>query len=75
MLTLDMLTPGQSAEVVRVSGADGIAARLREIGFIPGEAVRFLRFAPFGDPLKCMIQGSRIAIRGAEAKRVVVVLK
>jgi ferrous iron transport protein A len=74
-LTLDMLTPGQTADVIKVSGVDGIAVRLREMGFVPGEAVRLLRLAPLGDPLKCMIQGSRIAIRSREAKRVVVSLQ
>ncbi len=69
-ITLDMLVPGQAADVVRVTGADGIAVRLREMGFVPGEAVRLLRLAPLGDPLKCMIQGSRIAIRNREAKRI-----
>ena len=72
-ITLDMLLPGQMADVVRVSGADGIAVRLREMGFVPGEAVRLLRLAPLGDPLKCMIQGSRVAIRNREAKRIEVV--
>jgi ferrous iron transport protein A len=74
-LTLDMLSPGQTADVIKVSGVDGIAVRLREMGFVPGEAVRLLRLAPLGDPLKCMIQGSRIAIRNREAKRVIVSLQ
>lgn len=74
-LTLDMLSPGQTADVIKVSGVDGIAMRLREMGFVPGEAVRLLRLAPLGDPLKCMIQGSRIAIRNREAKRVIVSLQ
>jgi ferrous iron transport protein A len=73
--TLDMLSPGQTADVIKVSGVDGIAVRLREMGFVPGEAVRLLRLAPLGDPLKCMIQGSRIALRSREAKRVVVSLQ
>ena len=70
--TLDMLSPGQVADVVRVAGGDGVAVRLREMGFVPGEAVRLLRLAPLGDPLKCMIQGSRVAIRNREAQRIVV---
>lgn len=74
VLTLDMLRPGQTADVVEVSGGDGIAVRLREMGFVPGEAVRLLRLAPLGDPLKCMIQGSRIALRNREAQRVVVAI-
>ena len=72
MTTLDQLQPGQQGQIVRIDGADGIASRLREMGFIPGEAVKFLRRAPLGDPVKCSIHGSRIAVRNGEARRVFV---
>jgi len=70
MITLDQLRPGQEGEILRVQGCDGIACRLREMGFVPGEAVKFLSAAPLGDPLNCIVQGSRIALRGSEAQRV-----
>ncbi|TWU26229.1 FeoA domain protein [Novipirellula galeiformis] len=70
MTTLDQLKPGQMAQIVRIEGFDGIASRLREMGFVPGQAVQFLRSAPLGDPLKCSVQGSRIAVRCGEARRV-----
>lgn len=70
MITLDRLLPGQRARIVRVDGHDGISCRLREMGFIPGQAVTFVRAAPLGDPLKCSVQGSRIAVRVGEARRV-----
>jgi Fe2+ transport system protein FeoA len=70
--TLDQLQPGQRANIIRISGADGIASRLREMGFVPGELVHFLRPAPLGDPLKCSVHGSRIAVRCGEARRVYV---
>ena len=70
--TLDQLRPGQRASIVRVDGADGIASRLREMGFVPGEQVQFVRSAPLGDPLKCSVHGSRIAVRCGEARRVYV---
>ncbi|HBJ36542.1 MAG TPA: iron transporter [Planctomycetaceae bacterium] len=68
--TLDQLRPGQSGEIARVEGCDGISCRLREMGFVPGEVVRFLTAAPLGDPLNCIIQGSRVALRGREARRI-----
>ncbi len=68
--TLDQLRPGQSGEIARVEGCDGISCRLREMGFVPGEVVRFLNAAPLGDPLNCIIQGSRVALRGREARRI-----
>lgn len=70
MRTLDQLRPGQSGEIARVEGCDGISCRLREMGFVPGEVVRFLCAAPLGDPLNCIIQGSRVALRGREARRI-----
>jgi Fe2+ transport system protein FeoA len=70
--TLDQLKPGQRAEIVKIDGVDGIASRLREMGFVPGEAVQYLRCAPFGGPVKCAIHGARIAVRGGEARRVLV---
>jgi Fe2+ transport system protein FeoA len=56
--------------IVSVSGSDGIALRLRELGLVPGERVEFLRRAPLGDPLKLLVQGCRIAVRAAEARRI-----
>jgi Fe2+ transport system protein FeoA len=70
--TLDQMKPGQRGLIVRIDGVDGIASRLREMGFVPGQPVEFLRYAPLGDPLKCLIQGSRIAVRIGEARRVLI---
>ncbi|WP_197231416.1 FeoA family protein [Novipirellula artificiosorum] len=70
MTTLDQLQPGQFGQIVRIDGFDGIASRLREMGFVPGQPVQFLRTAPLGDPMKCSVQGSRIAVRNGEARRV-----
>ena len=70
MTTLDKLKPGAQGRIVGIEGSDGIAARLREMGFIPGAAVRAMRPAPFGDPLKCLIHGCRIALRSGEARRI-----
>ncbi|QDV65452.1 MULTISPECIES: FeoA family protein [Crateriforma] len=70
MTTLDQLCPGEKATIVRIAGVDGIASRLREMGFVPGQPIQFLRAAPLGDPLKCSVQGSRIALRCGEAQRV-----
>jgi ferrous iron transport protein A len=68
--TLDQLRPGQCGRIIRIDGVDGIASRLREMGFVPGQTVQYLRTAPLGDPVKCSVQGSRIAVRCGEARRV-----
>jgi len=68
------LPPGRSATVAAVhdlQANDAIARRLRELGFVAGEAVRVVTRGPFGgDPLLVQIAGTRFALRRAEAARV-----
>jgi len=70
LTTLDQLRPGQRGNILRIDGFDAVASRLREMGFVPGESVEYLRRAPLGDPVKCSIHGCRVAVRHGEAKRV-----
>lgn len=71
-LTLDRLPRGQSAAVVRVEGADPISRRLRDLGFRTGTPVQVDRVAPLGCPIQYRLHGYRLALRKAEAQRVVV---
>lgn len=70
------LTPDTEALVARVEGVrhdDPIAIRLRDLGFVPGEAVRIVAKGPIGaDPLVVQIGFTRFALRRAEAARVFV---
>ena len=72
MSTLNELVPGQTGQIVDVEGADGIASRLREMGFIKGAVVKAMPRAPFGGPLKCLIQNCRVALRSTEARRIMI---
>ena len=50
---------------------DGIARRLRELGFVAGEAVEMMAAGPFGaEPLLVQVGFTRFALRRAEADRV-----
>ncbi|MDH5834209.1 FeoA family protein [Luteimonas kalidii] len=53
---------------------DVIARRLRELGFVAGEAVEVVSHAPFGgDPILVQVGYTRFALRRIEAARVRVV--
>jgi len=71
---LSDLSKGTAAVVDRVDDAhanDAIAQRLRDLGFVDGEAVRVVACAPLGaDPLLVQIGFTRFALRRAEAARV-----
>jgi ferrous iron transport protein A len=68
------LTPFKSAVIDHVEDAlelDPIAKRLRELGFVQGEAVSLVARGPVGaDPLMIQIGFTRFALRRAEAHRV-----
>ena len=50
---------------------DGIARRLRELGFVAGEPVRVMASGPVGaEPLLIQIGYTRFALRRSEAARV-----
>ena len=58
-------------EVEDAHGADPIARRLRELGFVSGEPVRVVASGPLGgDPLLVQIGFTRFALRRSEAARV-----
>jgi len=43
------------------------AARLMEMGLVPGVVITVLRRAPMGDPLEIAVGGARLALRREEA--------
>ena len=58
-------------EVRETHPGDGIARRLRELGFVPGEEVRVVAHGPLGaEPILVQVGFTRFALRGAEADRV-----
>ena len=72
MTTLADLTPGQSAEVLSVSGNPALVQRLYEMGLLEGERVELVARAPLGDPLEIRFGNSRLSLRRAEAANVAV---
>jgi len=70
------LTDGEVAVIRAVrdlEAQDGVSTRLRELGFVPGEAVQIVAHAPFGrDPIAVRVGYTRFALRRLEASRVLI---
>ncbi|MGO4306485.1 FeoA family protein [Cupriavidus sp. RAF12] len=69
--------PRRTAAVVKsvddATPNDPVARRLRDLGFVPGEAVQIIAFGPFGkDPLVAQVGYTRFALRRSEAARITV---
>lgn len=62
--SLSAWRPGDEGVVIEAGGAPAFAARLREMGFLPGEPVRLLRA---GCPLIVQIGDSRLGLRRRDA--------
>ena len=67
---LSELKPGERGVIESVETSPDIVYKLMEMGLGPGEPIRFIREAPFGDPLVYEIMSYRLAIRKSEADRI-----
>lgn len=66
-ITLDRLTRGQSAIIIRVGGDRVLRRRLLDMGLVHGETVTLTGTAPLGDPLELTIKGYHLSLRKSDA--------
>ncbi|HSB63868.1 MAG TPA: FeoA family protein [Thermoanaerobaculia bacterium] len=71
-VSLDDLVPGASGVLARIDLPEADAARLMEIGFLPGARIEAARSAPGGDPRVFRVDGTEFALRRATARRLLV---
>jgi ferrous iron transport protein A len=69
-MTLNDLRAGERGVIVDIDGHDAVAARLMEMGLLPGETVEMIGAAPMGDPIEYAVYGYRISLRSIESARV-----
>jgi Fe2+ transport system protein FeoA len=69
-VTLDQLALGQSAKVIKLTGAPNVRRRLMEMGITPSAVVEAIRWAPLGDPLDVKVRGYHLSLRREEAAAV-----
>jgi len=73
-MVLSDLPSGSNAiveSVLDTAPGDAVSRRLRDLGFVAGEAIRLLTRGPMGgDPLLVQVGFTRFAMRGGEAARI-----
>jgi DtxR family Mn-dependent transcriptional regulator len=69
---LSELSPGESAEIVRIQAPGWFRHRLLEMGFIAGEVVTIEKIAPLRDPIEFVLKGYHVSLRREEAAHVFV---
>jgi len=66
-MTLLDLKKGEWGEITRVDGDESLCLRLLEMGFTPGESIRYVARALFDDPVAVNLRGTLFALRTREA--------
>lgn len=69
-ITLDRLTPGQAARVMRIETGEELRQRLLAHGLTGGTYVRCLRLGPGGASALYEIRGSMLAIRSSDSRQI-----
>ena len=63
---------GDQISVQRVVGGGPVRRRLLEMGVFAGTMMRVVKYAPLKDPIECEVKGYHVALRVAEAQRIIV---
>lgn len=65
--TLSQCKQGDIVVIQKMRGSGAFKNRLREMGFIKGEKLEIIRYAPLQDPLELRIKGYNVSLRIEEA--------
>lgn len=65
--TVRHLKKGEQGIITAID-TDRLPLKLLEMGCLPGNSVKLLQIAPFGDPILLDINGARLAIRKETAE-------
>jgi ferrous iron transport protein A len=73
--TLNQLSPGQHATIIKIGGNGALRRRFAEMGILRGEPIFVERVAPLGDPVAYVVKGYRLSLRSEEAAHIQVTLE
>jgi len=72
MITLNDLEPGETAVIKAINNNSNEINYLMELGIMEGTPVRFVKSAPFGDPIEVDLRGYHLSIRRSKAKSILI---
>ena len=68
---LSVLNPGYRAIIHSIHDGPSYR-RMLDMGLVPKTPLEVIRKAPFGDPIAILVRGFYLALRKAEASRIIV---
>ena len=68
MTTLNHVSAGQEAKVVKVRTKGAVRRRIVDMGVVRGVPIRVVKVAPLGDPIEIKVKGYNLSLRKEEAE-------
>lgn len=72
ILTLDKISVGNKAKIIKINSNTEIKRRLLDLGITPNSIIKSEFKSPFNDPVAYLIRGTTIALREEDAKNIIV---
>jgi ferrous iron transport protein A len=72
MKTLKDIKVGGTAKVVKINGEGAIKRRIMDMGITKGVEIYVRKMAPLGDPMEVTVRGYELAVRKADAEKIIV---
>jgi len=72
IVSMRQMAEGQSGTISRVKGGDEVGIRIREMGLVPGAAIKIVGRAPLNDPVNIKLNGNNLTLRNNEADHIMV---
>lgn len=69
-MTLDKLSIGKKATIVKVGGEGALRLRLLDMGLIPRTEVTVYKVAPLGDPIEIHLRDYSLTLRKDDAEMI-----
>ncbi|MDR1438618.1 MAG: ferrous iron transport protein A [Clostridiales bacterium] len=70
MQTLRTVKPGDTVQVVRITGEGAVKRRIMDMGITKGVGVFVRKVAPLGDPVEVTVRGYELSLRKADAESI-----
>ncbi len=69
-MNLSDIKTGESARITAVGGEGALRQHLLDMGVIPGDKVKVIKYAPMGDPIEIKLRGYELTLRLSEAEKI-----
>lgn len=72
IISMREMAAGQAGVISRVKSGGELGIRIREMGLVPGAAVKIIGRAPLKDPVNIKLYGNNLTLRNNEADHILV---